>query len=165
MSGFVFPLQTALDLKRHAEEQARLRLAAAHKQVAERRDDLERSRERHQAILRAMRGSSTGARVVLSEIEHAHRVVADLRLRMERQRGRLAAAEQQCERCREELIEAARARRALERLAARGASEHRRLLQQQEQRELNEAAIMRYLMADEAPKLVTPTAAAHKDAA
>jgi flagellar export protein FliJ len=70
--------------------------------------------------------------------------MAELRNRMTHQRERLAQAEEQCRERKAELVEAAQARRTLERLSERREAEHRRREAQQEQQELNEAAIARH---------------------
>jgi flagellar FliJ protein len=143
---YEFPLQTALDLRCREEERAQRRLARAQRAVSDRRDDLERTRQRHDAIVAGLRGSSgsPGATVALGEIEHTSRVLADLRRRLLNQSRRLQEAERECEERRAELIEASRARRTLERLSERREAEHRRAERLREQRELNEAAISRH---------------------
>jgi flagellar FliJ protein len=146
VAKYQFPLQTALDLRRREEEQAQRRLARAQRVVSDRRADLERTRDRHDSIVAALRGSSgqAGATVALGEVEHTSLVLADLRRRLTNQRRRLAEAEREADRRRADLLEASRARRTLERLSERQEAEHRREEMLREQRELNEAAISRH---------------------
>ncbi|MBD3293749.1 MAG: flagellar export protein FliJ [Armatimonadia bacterium] len=146
MRKYQFPLQTALDLRCREEERAQRHLARAQRTVSDRRSDLERTRRRHDALVASLRGTSghNGATVALGEIEHASRVLADLRRRLLNQSRRLQEAEQECRRRREELVEASRARSTLERLSERREAEHHRAEILQEQRELNEAAISRH---------------------
>jgi flagellar FliJ protein len=149
--GYQFPLQTALDLRRREEEQAQRRLARAQRLVRDRRADLERTRQRHDAIVAGLRGGSgdAGATVSLGEIEHTSRVRADMRRRMLNQRRRLEEAQQDAELRRQEVVEASQARRTLERLSERREAEYDREQALQEQRELNEAAISRHRTASE----------------
>lgn len=146
MRKYEFPLQTALDLRCREQDRAQRRLARAQRTVSDRRADLERTRDRHDAIVAGLRGSSEhgGATVALGEIEHTSRVLADLRRRLISRRRRLQEAERECDRRRAELVEASRARRTLERLSERREAEHHRAEMRREQRELNEAAISRH---------------------
>ncbi len=145
MRKYEFSLQSALDLRIREEEQAQRRLARAMRLVRDRRSDLERTRERHDAIVNGMR-TNRGRTVTVSlgEAEHASRVLADLRQRISRQRERLAEAQRECAARREELIEASQARRTLERLSERREADFRREQSRLEQKELNEAAISRH---------------------
>jgi flagellar protein FliJ len=140
-----FTLQTALELRIREEEQEQRRLARAQRLARDRRRDLERTRKRHHAMASSLRGGGgQGATVALGELEHAARVLADLRGRMNDQQRRLEEAESEVEARRTELVEASRARRTLERLSEQREAEHRREEQQREQREWNEAAISRH---------------------
>lgn len=156
MAKFEFTLQTALDLRTREEERAQGILASARGEVSRRRADLDRTRERHDALLASLRGNGDPVRVTvaLGRIEHEHRVLAELRRRLAEQRGRLREAEQEMERRRAELVAASQARRTLERLAEKQAAEHRRGEALAEQRELNEAAISRHHMNDCSPGLL-----------
>ncbi len=145
MRKYQFPLQTALDLRGHQEDQAQRRMARAQRLVRDRRSDLERTLERHDALVSGLRGDGgAGASVAIGEVEHTWLVLAELRRRLTHQRQRLADAERECEQRRAELIEASQARRTLERLSERREAEHLREETQREQRELNEAAISRH---------------------
>lgn len=146
MARYQFSLQTALELRNREEELAQRRLARAQRMARDRRADLERTRQRHDAIVSGLRGSSgvPGATVALGEVEHTSLVLADLRRRMLDQQRRLQEAERECETRRSELMEASRACRTLERLSDRREAEHLRGELQREQRELNEAAIARH---------------------
>jgi len=142
-----FPLQSALDLRDHEEEQAQRRLARAQRLVRDRRSDLERTVERHDALVAGLRGNGDGgegAAVAIGEIEHTWLVLAELRRRLSHQQERLADAERECEQRRAELIEASQARRTLEKLSERREAQHLREETLREQRELNEAAISRH---------------------
>ncbi len=159
MAEFEFSLQTALDLRCREEQQAQRRLASAQRQVNRRRADLERTRDRIDMILGSLRDNREGGRVTvaLGRVEHEHRVLAELRGRFARQRGRLDEAERELERRRAELIAASQARSTLERLSERREAEHRRRQVLSEQRELNEAAVSRHRMNDHSPGLlITP---------
>ncbi|MFW5866936.1 MAG: flagellar export protein FliJ [Armatimonadota bacterium] len=146
MPRYEFPLQTALELRNREEELAQRRLARAQRAVRERSAHLERTRQRHDAMVSALRGSSAGAgaTVALGEIEHTSLVLTDLRRRMIDQQRRLQEAERECEMRRAELVEASRARRTLDRLSERREAEHLRAEILREQRELNEAAVSRH---------------------
>ncbi|GEM_PF-5577253 len=145
MPVYTFPLQTALDLRAHEEEQAQRRLAHAERLVTDRRRDLERSQARHDAILSTLRGGSgTGATVIIGEMEQAALVMSELRRRMAQQRKRLAEAERVRDLRRAELLEAARARRTLERLSERREEEYLREETLRERRELDEVAVTRH---------------------
>lgn len=159
MAEFEFSLQTALDLRCREEQQAQQRVASAQRQVNRCRADLERTRDRIDTLLGSLRDSRQGGRVsvALGRVEHEHRVLAEFRRRLARQRGHLAEAERTLEQRRAELLEASQARRTLERLSERREAEHRREQVLSEQRELNEAAVSRHHMNDRSPGLlVTP---------
>jgi len=142
---YQFPLQTALDLRGHEEDEAQRRMARAQRLVRDRRSDLERTLARHDALVSGLRGGGgTGASVAIGEVEHTWLVLTELRRRLEHQRQRLADAEHECDQRRAELLEASQARRTLERLSDRREAEHLRGETQREQRELNEAAISRH---------------------
>ncbi|MFW6437880.1 MAG: flagellar export protein FliJ, partial [Armatimonadota bacterium] len=149
--SYHFSLQTALELRKRKEELAQRQLSRAQRMVRDRTSDLERTRQRHDAIAAGLRGSSDGpgAQVKLGEIEHTLLVLSDLRRRMIDQQRRLQDAERECEIRRTELVEASRAFRTLERLSERREAEFLHAEMLREQRELNEAAISRHRAAGE----------------
>ncbi|MGD9498028.1 MAG: flagellar export protein FliJ [Armatimonadota bacterium] len=146
MARFEFALQSALDLRRREEEAALHRFAQARRLARGILAELRDAQVRHDDLADTLRAlpNGPGAHLRLAEIEHAHRCLANLRHAMVRLHERLRQADRLCKQRQAEAMAAAQARRTLERLAQRQEAEHRCNEVRREQRELDEAALVRH---------------------
>ncbi len=146
MPGFVFNLQSVLDLRLQAEEQRRREMA----EVLRLKLKLEEQLRGMQQSLNQSRHALTGGlvgRVDLAQVAQFTRYQAQVRLRAQGLVIKLAAVEQAIERSRAALVHASRDRRALELLRDRRREAWMREQERRAAAELDALALQRHLAA------------------
>ena len=136
---FVFRFEAALTARTNAEELRRKALAEAERALAACREALRESRRRRRMgllELDAARRSGFRAAEIPLHLAYLGRLEEELRERMRA----LAAAEQKVHRCRRELLEAAKARRMLEKLREKDLAAYEAGLAAAERKFLDEVA-------------------------
>lgn len=138
MRRFEFDLEKVLELRRYAERDWELKLAAVTGQIV--------GAEREILDLNAARESTTAVgvlpgRVDMGSLSGREEYLALISRRTIELRGRLARLEREREEVRAEYLKAAQARKAISKLRDRRAAEHYREARKEEAREYDEIGV------------------------
>ncbi len=136
-----FQLHTVLKYRQNLEDRAMQRLARVQQEAASLREERQEQQERLEQAQNDLEGfkreGANISRIVLYR-NHIHSIQA----RMDRLDSELHKAEQRVERKREELLRASRSKRLLEKLKERQDHRYRRHLEDLEESELDEIAVL-----------------------
>jgi flagellar FliJ protein len=141
MTKFTFPLEQVLRYRQQLEEQAMLRLSRAQSARNARRREADAYAV---SLLTQQVKLSEPADLTEQERWVIGRYITALQQDLKTARNDLARLEEELDRCREELMLKARDRKLLDRLKDHQAARHMRKQAQQEQRDYDEIATLRF---------------------
>ena len=149
MKPFIFKLQTALDIKLKEEDRQKEELYAATEVYKRNLEVLEDLRYRRAEIQDILRGQQSGE-MDICEIQQCQDFILVLNDRIKKQQETTEISRQEMERVRSRLIEIMRDRKVLEKLRAKQHQEYMCEYLRQEQKQIDEMAMIGYSRKDSA---------------
>lgn len=149
MKPFIFKLQTALDIKLKEEDRQKEELYAATEVYKRNLEVLEDLRYRRAEIQDILRGQQSGE-MDICEIQQCQDFIPVLNDRIKKQQETTEISRQEMERVRSRLIEIMRDRKVLEKLRAKQHQEYMCEYLRQEQKQIDEMAMIGYSRKDSA---------------
>jgi len=116
MPHFIFKLETVLDLRRQAEKEQQRAVAKIQQQIEHLRRQIQQTQQAISQQHRALSADKLIGRLDLSYITHEKRFVGNLQLLLVQTFQQLVAREQEMVGARAKLLEAAKARKVIEKL-------------------------------------------------
>jgi len=115
MAGFVFRLQSLLDLKKHIEEDIKIKFGMAVKELERNKSILKAIEDEKHACMGEFTKKS-GKKVFVNELAEYSKYISFLNQKSEIQKENVKKAQENVDKIREELIKATKERKMLERL-------------------------------------------------
>jgi flagellar FliJ protein len=151
MAGFVFRLQSLLDLKRNIEEDIKLKFGMAVKELERNKSILKSIEKEKYANMEEFTQKASKKLFVIELMEYS-KYISYLNQKAEIQKENVKKAEDYVDKIREELVKAAKEREMLERLREKRYEKFLREQQQNEQKLSDEIYSIKYVSLGRAEK-------------